>query len=282
MLLRDVNPFIRFAEELVYVPSGKRVCPGDNRIFQVISGSGKIVIQNETYPLKEHTFVMINAGYPYQIVSSELLKMIVLNFDLNYERSNIESFIAVINDCDSPGNCYEKRDAIDDCPTLNDPVITENIGVAEHKLREIMQVYSARKRYFREQSSCLLKELLISVASNSTAENSRAGSVSAELIQYLQKHHSENISSDELARRFNYHVRHLNRLMRAEVGTTIHQYLLNYRISVSKGLLIKSECSIEQIAIDVGFDTLAHFSNAFKKSVGCSPAAYRKHYTQFI
>lgn len=33
MLLCDMNPNLRFAQNIVFVPVGRQVCPGDNRIF---------------------------------------------------------------------------------------------------------------------------------------------------------------------------------------------------------------------------------------------------------
>ena len=79
MLLCQTCPFIRFAQELTYNPTGKRVCPGDSRIFYVLSGEGNIVIRDETFSMKERTFVLINAGIPYQITSDRLLTMIALS-----------------------------------------------------------------------------------------------------------------------------------------------------------------------------------------------------------
>ena len=35
MLLCDMNPNLRFAQNIVFVPVGRQVCPGDNRIFYV-------------------------------------------------------------------------------------------------------------------------------------------------------------------------------------------------------------------------------------------------------
>lgn len=57
------------------VQSDRKAClPGDSRIFYVLSGEGSIVIRDETFPMKERTFVLINAGIPYQITSDRLLK----------------------------------------------------------------------------------------------------------------------------------------------------------------------------------------------------------------
>ena len=78
-----------------------------------------------------------------------------------------------------------------------------------------------------------------------------------------------------IAEKFNYHAYHINRIMRNATGTTVHQYLVNYRISIAKNLLSNTSLSIEDIAVRVGYKSAAYFSLSFKKLVGCSPNCYR-------
>ena len=63
---------------------------------------------------------------------------------------------------------------------------------------------------------------------------------------------------------------------KSEVGTTPVNYLRRLRINQSKKLLINSEFNITQIACTVGFQSVHHFSNVFKKLVGMSPSEYKK------
>jgi AraC-like DNA-binding protein len=54
------------------------------------------------------------------------------------------------------------------------------------------------------------------------------------------------------------------------------QYLANWRIQVGARLLRESNRNIAAIALDVGYDSEAAFSRAFKRMVGSPPAAWRK------
>lgn len=62
MLLCDMNPNLRFAQNIVFVPVGRQVCPGDNRIFYVTSGVGTLAVHGSSYPLAPGTFALINSG----------------------------------------------------------------------------------------------------------------------------------------------------------------------------------------------------------------------------
>ncbi len=60
------------------------------------------------------------------------------------------------------------------------------------------------------------------------------------------------------------------------VGMPPMQYLAKWRMQIASGLLTQGQSNIAKIAIDVGYESEAAFSRAFKKVVGMPPAAWRK------
>jgi len=60
------------------------------------------------------------------------------------------------------------------------------------------------------------------------------------------------------------------------VGTPVMQYLARWRMQVAAGLLAQGGSKIAEIALEVGYDSEAAFSRAFKKLVGASPGAWRR------
>ena len=63
------------------------------------------------------------------------------------------------------------------------------------------------------------------------------------------------------------------------VGHPPMQYLANWRIQVGARLLRESNRTVATIALDVGYDSEAAFSRAFRRMVGMPPAAWRKSQT---
>jgi AraC-like DNA-binding protein len=53
-------------------------------------------------------------------------------------------------------------------------------------------------------------------------------------------------------------------------------YLANWRIQLGSRLLRESNRTVATVALDVGYDSEAAFSRAFKRMVGVSPAAWRR------
>ena len=64
--------------------------------------------------------------------------------------------------------------------------------------------------------------------------------------------------------------------MKREFNCTAMEYLMNYRIKVSKKQLAFTDVPIKDIVNMVGLKTVQHFSRIFKEKTGYSPNEFRK------
>ncbi len=69
---------------------------------------------------------------------------------------------------------------------------------------------------------------------------------------------------------------HFGRAFRESFGDSPHSYLLRRRIERSQGLMLTTNSSLAEIAIDCGLADQAHFGNIFRRLVGESPGAWRR------
>ena len=76
----------------------------------------------------------------------------------------------------------------------------------------------------------------------------------------------------------NYHENYINTIMKQYTGKTLNQYIINYRVHISKNLLLTTNYSISQIAEMVGFNYTSHYLSAFKKITDTTPYKFRKQY----
>lgn len=60
------------------------------------------------------------------------------------------------------------------------------------------------------------------------------------------------------------------------IGQPPMQYLTRWRMQVASGLLRETDAKLVEISLDVGYESEAAFSRAFKREVGVSPGAWRK------
>ena len=57
------------------------------------------------------------------------------------------------------------------------------------------------------------------------------------------------------------------------------RYLTQWRLQLAAGMLSDGAAKVSAVAQDVGYESEAAFSRAFKKLVGTSPAAWRRQST---
>jgi AraC family transcriptional regulator len=67
---------------------------------------------------------------------------------------------------------------------------------------------------------------------------------------------------------------YLSRIFSREVGLTIPQYLRNIRMERAAELLRSGRFNVSEVAIEVGYSSLSHFSKAFCETIGCCPVLY--------
>ncbi|TMO58225.1 helix-turn-helix transcriptional regulator [Pseudoalteromonas phenolica] len=94
--------------------------------------------------------------------------------------------------------------------------------------------------------------------------------------RYIENHVSETIHVDDLANLLKcskfYFLREFKKLM----NVTPYQYLLNYRMSLAKKLLINNNPNIAEISGLLGFNDQSHFTRVFKSHFGNTPGQFIK------
>jgi AraC-like DNA-binding protein len=95
------------------------------------------------------------------------------------------------------------------------------------------------------------------------------------LARYIAAHFREDFSLDQAARAAHIHPNYAMRLFRKHTNMTLHQYLTLQRVAHAQRLLVTTERTIVNVALESGFQSVSRFYEAFKKQVGVSPRGYR-------
>ena len=96
--------------------------------------------------------------------------------------------------------------------------------------------------------------------------------VSARLIHNLR--YTPSIS--ELAREIGMNEKKLCYGFKEVFGNTIFGYLYDYKMQLAQQLLLHTDKSVGEIALQCGYEHLSHFSTAFKRKFGLSPQEMRR------
>ena len=95
------------------------------------------------------------------------------------------------------------------------------------------------------------------------------------VVDHVRQHLSEPISLADLAALVGMSVTNFRREFAAVFKTTPGAYVGTMRLNAARKMLETTELTLAQIATSCGFCDAAHLSNAFKRSRGETPAAYR-------
>jgi AraC-like DNA-binding protein len=94
-------------------------------------------------------------------------------------------------------------------------------------------------------------------------------------------HHSKDDnkainSSDYIAHEIGYDYSYLSNLFSSVEGITIEKYIINQKIEKVKELLVYNELTLNEISYQLGYSSVQHLSNQFKKVTGLTPSHFKK------
>ena len=119
----------------------------------------------------------------------------------------------------------------------------------------------------------VLVELNRAAMNSSVTGDWRSDQVVDGVVAYIGDHFSEPLSLDELSQRFFISKYHLLRKFDAQVGTTVHRYILQKRLIIARQQLCAG-VSPSQVSLNCGFGDYANFYRAFRREYGMTPRQY--------
>jgi AraC family transcriptional regulator len=95
---------------------------------------------------------------------------------------------------------------------------------------------------------------------------------------YIEENLSANIRIPALAAMLHISTSHFFRSFRHSFGETPQSYIMKRRMLRGQELMLNSQHSLSQIALEVGMCDQAHFSRTFRRMVGSNPNSWRRRF----
>lgn len=92
---------------------------------------------------------------------------------------------------------------------------------------------------------------------------------------YIHEHYNEPLTVSMLAEQREVTRNRISYVFNKYSGMGPGDYLLNYRLNRGKEMLLVKDMTIQEIALQIGFNDPFYFSRAFKKKFGLAPKEYR-------
>ncbi len=101
----------------------------------------------------------------------------------------------------------------------------------------------------------------------------------AQVVDYIEKNFDSDIHIDTLIKMVPLSRRNLETKFKNELGVPIYQFLLNCRIEHYAYLLLTTDNSLLDIALECGFNDSKNISRIFKKFKNYTPLEYRQKFS---
>lgn len=99
-------------------------------------------------------------------------------------------------------------------------------------------------------------------------------------IKYIKANLNKNPSLEDTAAAINISASYLSKVFINHLHTSYSAFVLNEKLTYARKLIVNSNLSMTDIAVESGFTSSAYFSDCFKKATGISPLQYRKNATK--
>ena len=98
------------------------------------------------------------------------------------------------------------------------------------------------------------------------------------IIEYI--HYDRELPDHEnlsvfLGKELGHDYSYLSNLFSSVEGLTIEKYLINQKIEKAKELLVYDELTLNEISYQLGYSSVQHLSNQFKKITGLTPSHFK-------
>ena len=121
---------------------------------------------------------------------------------------------------------------------------------------------------------------MLAVSSYGCKEKQQASGYSRlvrEVLDYIAANYrNTDLDLSMIAGHMNLSTNHLGKLFKEETGTSIKQYINDYRIGLAKKLVESEHHRMHTVAELCGFASASYFVKVFKASTALSPLQYRK------
>jgi AraC-like DNA-binding protein len=168
----------------------------------------------------------------------------------------------------------------------NKPVVY--VGFQESLLQiflEIIQLVKDEKTGHQQvcaANSILALSKILSVVRNQEFAGKNIERTIRKACMYFRENLNTNVNIEQLAKELNVGYSYFRQMFRKYTGISPTQYHLSLRIQKAKDLLVSTDQSFKEIAIDLGFESYFYFSRIFKDKTGKSPMEFRKEHLHSV
>ena len=235
-----------------------------HKIIVFISGKVTYHIEGKAYHLKPRDILLVSQG---AIPKPEI------DPSVPYER-----YIFWIRDdlsCQELNTCFQKANDRSFNLVRADSALQERLKDLLPEIEQTLQNKHFGDTVLRNalftQFMIYINRIFLRTSSSPDKKTYSSDTQVEQLLKYINRNLSENLSIDQLANRFFFSKYHMMRKFKNETGYTIHNYITSKRLLMARSL-ISQGMPVMKAAQASGFHDYTTFVRAYKKQFGKAPS----------
>lgn len=235
-----------------------------HKIIVFISGKVTYHIEGKAYHLKPRDILLVSQG---AIHKPEI------DPSVPYER-----YIFWIRDdlsCQELNTCFQKANDHSFNLVRADSALQERLKDLLPEIEQTLQNEHFGDPVLRDalftQFMIYINRIFLRTSSSPDKKTYSSDTQVEQLLKYINRNLSENLSIDQLANRFFFSKYHMMRKFKNETGYTIHNYITSKRLLMARSL-ISQGMPVMKAAQASGFHDYTTFVRAYKKQFGKAPS----------
>ncbi|WP_430510315.1 response regulator transcription factor [Gottfriedia solisilvae] len=155
------------------------------------------------------------------------------------------------------------------------------LGVVSYLLKPVskQKLIEAIEQALEREASIERIEYMEKVADQKLLKIDRSENQSnsiKEAKNFINENINKQISLKEVAEAVHLNASYFSVLFKEQIGLTFSEYLTRKRLQLAKNRLLTTDLQIEEIALEVGYQTAKYFIKIFKDYEGITPSKFRK------
>ena len=158
---------------------------------------------------------------------------------------------------------------------VNEELINMGYSVGSIELGEVNLIDNLKEKDIDQIRQVLLDNGFELIDDRKSQIINRIKTIIIEYIHYDREKPEYVNLSDLLAKELAHDYSYLSNLFSSVEGITIEKYLIQQKIEKVKELLVYDELSLNEISYLLGYSSVQHLSNQFKKITGLTPSYFK-------
>lgn len=237
-------------------------------ISYIVSGSGKFVLDNREYSVRQGDIIVARLGQEHYICSSayDPIRFFYVGFLFEPQAASAAEYAEII--------------ALFDDPKYT--LIHDQYDISSAFFDLLNEFLSEKPLKWMITESCLERLIgltyrnFLQMKKETYVQNEHwndASRVLYEIINYVDRNVRKIRHMNEISQHLGYSYPYVSNLFSENMGITLKEYVDDKKIEYAKTLLYKGSV-ITEVAEAAGYDSIHAFSRAFKRKTGLSPMAY--------